>query len=494
MTHLQKHDRPDFEAIDPWAGDTLERQSIAAYLTPVIASITQPFVISLHSPFGTGKTHFIKRWQQDLINQEYRAIYFNAWETDFSEDALLAFMGTVKRQLEDTAEDVAQAWLPELARKAGGFLGRKALPVLARGVIRKALGEKTLDEVLALSDENEEDIAKLAGAVVEEGLKSQVEGQKSVEAFRDYLAEMVSELTKDQDDPAKRKLIVFVDELDRCRPTYAVQVLERIKHLFSADGLVFVLAIDDDQLRNAVSAVYGTNLDADGYLRRFIDWRFTLPEPPARAFAQFLCERFKLAETGKFDGRNGFHDLAALAHEFGIFSEALGLSLRQQEQCFTDVNLASRSLSERAVPLANVLGCLAVLRTAYPIQYRACCLGEEDVETFLDELEPSLTKPSLGELHRTWEEFRRTFHFWFLSEAGALQLIEEKTKSEEILKTHEHSDENANKLIEIAQRINYLNDVIDYFRSGDYVRRGKNTSLASIVFKRLEGAAHFSQR
>ena len=76
--------------------------------------------------------------------------------------------------------------------------------------------------------------------------------------------------------------MVMINELDRCRPSYAVELLEVAKHLFSADRIVFVLAVNCDQLAHSVTALYGNDFDAEGYLRRFFDVDFQLPEPDRR--------------------------------------------------------------------------------------------------------------------------------------------------------------------------------------------------------------------
>ena len=71
---------------------------------------------------------------------------------------------------------------------------------------------------------------------------------------------------------------IFVDELDRCNPHYAVAVLERIKHLFEIPNIVFVLAVNQNELSNAIQGYYGSSkIDSDEYLRRFIDIDFVLP-------------------------------------------------------------------------------------------------------------------------------------------------------------------------------------------------------------------------
>ncbi len=81
-----------------------------------------------------------------------------------------------------------------------------------------------------------------------------------------------------------RPLMVMIDELDRCRPSYAVELLKVAKHLFSVDRIVFVLAVNCDQFAHSVKALYGNDFDAEGYLRRFFDVDFKLPGPERQAF------------------------------------------------------------------------------------------------------------------------------------------------------------------------------------------------------------------
>ena len=90
--------------------------------------------------------------------------------------------------------------------------------------------------------------------------------KKNIISFKNSLANFIEKSTED------KPVVFIIDELDRCRPNYAVEVLEQIKHLFSVPKIVFVLSIDKEQLGHAVRGVYGSEkLNADEYLRRFID-------------------------------------------------------------------------------------------------------------------------------------------------------------------------------------------------------------------------------
>ena len=78
---------PEIQGENPWADDSLKRSDVAEKLTKLISGQSDPFVISLHGHWGTGKTFLLKRWQKQLENDGFRAIYFNAWEDDFCRNA-----------------------------------------------------------------------------------------------------------------------------------------------------------------------------------------------------------------------------------------------------------------------------------------------------------------------------------------------------------------------------------------------------------------------
>ena len=91
-----------------------------------------------------------------------------------------------------------------------------------------------------------------------------------------------------------KPLVIMIDELDRCRPSYAIELLEVAKHLFAVDNVVFVLAVNRAELVHSVKALYGSGFDAEGYLRRFFDLDFQLPEPDRKRFVSDLLKTTKL--------------------------------------------------------------------------------------------------------------------------------------------------------------------------------------------------------
>lgn len=74
------------------------------------------------------------------------------------------------------------------------------------------------------------------------------------------------------------RLVIFIDELDRCKPTFAVKFLERIKHYFEHPDITFVFSVNMSELANTIQNYYGKDFDAGRYLNRFFDYTFHLTE------------------------------------------------------------------------------------------------------------------------------------------------------------------------------------------------------------------------
>lgn len=372
---------------EAWEADCLDVKKVADYLTPVIGSIRQPFVISLNAPYGTGKTFFIRNWRKDLTDQGFKAVYFNAWETDYTDNALVAFISSIDDQLRDSVSEAAS-----LIKAGAGYIAQKSLIALAKGVARKCVGDETVKELVDLASLSEEDIAGFASTLAEDAFKKHKEVTKSVEDFKVQLGAFVQQISDKADHDDKKKLIIYVDELDRCRPTYAVEVLECIKHLFNVPGVVFVLAVDIDQLKATIAKTYGAPDDGEGYLRKFIDWQLNLPKLSRRQFCEVLYGEFKLEETGKFTADNSINsDYRRMLEMIAWVADAYSLSLRTIAQIFTEINLMVRNLTGRDGMWATCLGCLAaLLHTKDAGIVRSMCLQKkidnEKVATILASL------------------------------------------------------------------------------------------------------------
>lgn len=155
-------------------------------------------------------------------------------------------------------------------------------------------------------------------------------------------------------------IFILVDELDRCRPDYAIELLEGIKHLFGVKGIYFVVATNIDQLSESVKAVYGTGFDGARYLKRFFDLEYTLPEPDRFAFAKYLfngiqCPQSHLLDTGLDQQNLSVDSNDILPMLFKHYSDYFECGLRDQIQIIKIIESAFISLGHHRINIHLLL-------------------------------------------------------------------------------------------------------------------------------------------
>jgi len=265
-----KHSDITIKEDDPFENCKLNRKIYAEILTNIVETYPEGFVLGINNEWGTGKTTFVKMWQQLLNNQGYKTLYFNAWENDFDKNPLVAIISELKILTNPSNEKIFKSVMQK-----GSILAKSILPALLKGVTKKYIDTDIVLEAI-------ENTTKGMTDIFEEEIQEYSNKKQSVNEFRTELEEFIKKSS------SNKPLIFIIDELDRCRPNYAVEVLEQIKHLFSVNGIVFVLSIDKIQLGYAIRGVYGNdNINSDEYLRRFIDLEYSIPTPSDELF---MCE------------------------------------------------------------------------------------------------------------------------------------------------------------------------------------------------------------
>lgn len=219
-------------------------------------------LISLNGKFGSGKSTFFEMWRAELESEEPRrfsTIVLNAWDADFERDALLSIISAFVRHFESQGNESDIESLKEI----GGKLGKFGL----------AIGNQIVAKVTGVDFQAAQEKAepRKPGVFARECFDRYVDRQKAFENLKSILREMIAE--------AGTPILVMVDELDRCRPDYAVEYLETIKHIFDLKELVFVLGIDKATLKSSVSALFGGGLDFNEYYRKFVHRNISLPQP-----------------------------------------------------------------------------------------------------------------------------------------------------------------------------------------------------------------------
>lgn len=339
---LRKAEELEVDPANPFAGDCLERSSVAERLTRLAQSTEQPFVLSIEAPWGSGKTSFIRMWKAHLEQLGHPCLLFNAWEVDFIQDPLIALLG----ELDALVREQQEPQLVDDVVEAGSRLIEKVPKAVLQRLSAGTLEGADIEEILA----------PLTGQSVL-GYK---EAKRDLESFRGRLKELAESVTEWKG--SKPPVIIFVDELDRCRPDFALQVLERIKHLFNVGRIFFVLSLDRRQLRESLKTLYGGGMDADGYLSRFIDLSFRLPLPPLGEFLKTLDGRFGV---GKALGPiRGSQDAPShLVNLMETYATAFSLSLRQVEQIYTTLNIVVRTGSSDGYLFLPYLLCLRLVES-----------------------------------------------------------------------------------------------------------------------------------
>lgn len=270
-----------------WKKDYLDRKKYAEFLYTLISNSDKykraegedAYVIALDSPWGTGKSYFLDIFEKWLVEEkEMQVIHYSAWENDFWDNAFLPLLYSIykheKFRINATIEDSKKYAkdILHLTIRLGREAGFKKLEDL--------VGENGVDVLRNTMDHVEDEKAESVRAV----FKEYEDFKEAYDTVRKMLRGSRTE---------ENKLLIVVDELDRCRPDFAVQTLEVVKHLFNVEGLVFLFSVDMEQLGCVIRGIYGESLDARNYLNRLFQYVTHLPEPNIQKYIELLFDEKK---------------------------------------------------------------------------------------------------------------------------------------------------------------------------------------------------------
>lgn len=254
--------------------DLLDLSDFAARLEKFVAVernfVSGSLVLALSSRYGSGKTTFLRMWGASLEERKEAeegtiVITLNAWESDYYGDPLFAILSSLIGALQ--AEGEKPKSIINAAKNVGWFA-----TAVGNQVAKKLTG---IDAVAAGSFAENKKKARDCSEKFD--AFSMFEQRKSAMlSLQSVISEFISS--------SKLQILFLVDELDRCRPDYAISYLETIKHIFDIKGATFVLAADRGQLENSARAAFGNNLDFDEYYRKFVHREVSLPPISDKGF------------------------------------------------------------------------------------------------------------------------------------------------------------------------------------------------------------------
>lgn len=214
-------------------------------------------------------------------NWDFSIIYYNAWENDSCPEAIIPIICSFSQLLEgDVSENSEHDEKKKVILNTIKKLGPNVLGAFACHVLH--IDTETGKEIVSCITDAASDV--LTAEIPQTIYDSYSSTQEKKDAFI-----KLAEVFATEDKP----LLIFIDELDRCRPTFAIETLESVKHFFDLPNVIFVFSLDSTQLRNSIQAVYG-KIDSVGYLQRFFDYEISLPE--TSDYRAFLSSRLRIGD------------------------------------------------------------------------------------------------------------------------------------------------------------------------------------------------------
>ena len=386
--------------ISRWPDDVLARDKLADFLTKSLGqqsahlATINPYglTVALDAGWGTGKSFFIRHWADDLASAGHPVVMFDAWQHDIGDEAAVALMSAIHEELHKWSKKLpkrkqASNAIEKSISSAIRGLRRAIVPtskVIATGLIKKTTGIAVNEIIDALDDSNADGTnQELKSSTIElidssldtffkKSLESHRARRQAISDFKESIADVIDQLSDEAG--AILPIFVFIDEVDRCRPLYAIQLLEEIKHIFGIANICFVISTNIAQLKESVCGLYGAGFDGHGYLKRFFDQTYTLPDPSNSSYADLL-----LKETGAFTNRklelglpqrSGKYSGAQARDAIGLIFDAFKLDLRSQKQVFSIANSAAAAVDENRSIFILWLFFLSALQHQRPDLFR----------------------------------------------------------------------------------------------------------------------------
>jgi len=273
-------------------------------------------IFLLDGAWGSGKSTFVNQFAGHCRQQGARVILFDAFRNDYQKEAFSALAAEIFAQISTVLEDDEQLSKTYLDRAGKAF---RALTPLATDIVLKAasgglLSRQDMEDTKKRYHEGKDALAD----ALRERLEEAAGDRDAVENFKDCLQQAAAKLSEitvsntntDRNSESSKQndkrwpVIFIIDELDRCRPDFALSVLEIVKHIFSTAGLRFLLVANAEQLERSVQHQYGTDKPST-YLEKFYDVRLTLPETDSQGvdkIKKYVIYVYRSMEIDASDG------------------------------------------------------------------------------------------------------------------------------------------------------------------------------------------------
>lgn len=385
--------------------DLFGKSLLASGMSHLVSTVEDPLVIAFDGQWGSGKTTFLKMWAGELRKNGHPVIFFDAFENDYVEDAFAALAREIVELAEDKAPPKSQVakGIREKATRLGAVLLKGAAKVGLKVAVRAGTaGLASTEDLRNIAEDIEQEVEDAAEAYMGELLDRPRKQKQIAESFRMALAELPSLLAPPAEDERQKPLIFIIDELDRCKPHFALALLERIKHFMAVPNVHFVLGVHLTQLQGSVRYAYGHDIDAGAYLQKFINLTI-LNVPKAtdprdtdlHKYALYLAKNLEVPVRRE-------NKLDAIVETVIRLIQYEQMGYRTLERAFTVIALAIGFTPEDRLQLGAIMGGLVMMKLLRPELFKKAKQGDlrlEEVRDFL-RFQPDDSRPQ----NMGWEE------------------------------------------------------------------------------------------
>jgi Cdc6-like AAA superfamily ATPase len=331
----------DEQQAEIWDGDLLDRRNEAEFLQEYLDKVSEnpsraldreSFVLNLKGSWGSGKTFFLRRFAQQLRESQKLVVEIDAWKANPDVDPLVTIVAEIKLNIDKhfpSGGTVANAF--QKLRNSGGAAAKAFAKASITHILKKAVGSGFEDALKELNNSGSNNTGQpspeeptnrqnmvssatnasvdaafdsLATSTYFEKLLDETNTQKvAIERFCRSVEELTESIRNSSENFAA-PMYIIIDELDRCRPLFAIETLERVNHLFDSKGVVFIIGTDSDELAHSIKAVYGSEFSAERYLNRFFGLTYHLTTPNDLEYSSFVIDSLEI-NFGKFSCPGG---------------------------------------------------------------------------------------------------------------------------------------------------------------------------------------------
>lgn len=300
--------------------DKLNRKDLAKRYVTILKSIDNAYTIALDAPWGSGKSKVIDFMCHDFEKDNDIYIKYNAWENDYTNEPFLSLLNHIFNVVkQNNTAEIKLNKIKNIAIKASKISAKS----LTKGIGNYFIGSESVKELESLSRE----VTKsLISKTTEYTSSIFDELDESKESRKKFIEELKNTIGKVLKTTKKNKIYIIIDELDRCKPSFAIELLENIKHLFEMDEIIFLIAVDTKQLAESLKAVYGNGFNAETYLHRFFNFELHLDTPRS---SEYIYEKLIQLDCHNDTGLN------CLIYGYTHFQ----LTLRDIERIITEAKI-----------------------------------------------------------------------------------------------------------------------------------------------------------